>query len=490
MNILDAMDDGALFRPWFGPEQSTWAAWRVFIASAFGLPIAEADMPLFTRCTGRTAPQTAAALESWMIVGRRGGKSRVAALLGLFLATFRDHRPYLAPGEIGMLPIIASGRKQARTIARYIIGMVNAVPMLRALLATEPTKETIAFSTGVEIEILTADFRSVRNYTMVSAIVDEIAFLRTDEESASPDSEILNALRPCMGTIPGSMLIALSTPYARAGTLFESHRDHFGRNGDEVFVWQADTETMHPHSPESRLGRLIAKAYEKDAAAASAEYGAAFRSDLESFVSREAVERCVAVGRVELPPVLGTHAYRAFVDPSGGSVDSMTLGIAHYEAARARRQSASGTGASAQGRAVLDVIRERRAPFNPSDVVAEFAGVLRAYGTASVRGDRYGGGWPAERFREHGIYYEPAGKTKSEIYAELLPMLNSGGAEILDNRRLVGQLLNLERRVSRGGRDSIDHGPGAHDDVINAAAGALLACRRPRVGGMSKALWG
>ena len=41
--------------------------------------------------------------------------------------------------------------------------------------------------------------------------------------------------------------------------------------------------------------------------------------------------------------------------------------------------------------------------------------------------------------------------------------------------RLLGhtlnQLIGLERRTARGGRDSIDHGPGGHDDVCNAVAG-------------------
>jgi hypothetical protein len=47
--------------------------------------------------------------------------------------------------------------------------------------------------------------------------------------------------------------------------------------------------------------------------------------------------------------------------------------------------------------------------------------------------------------------------------------------ELLDLPRLTAQLVGLERRVSRGGRDSIDHLPGGHDDVVNAVAGALVA---------------
>jgi hypothetical protein len=46
---------------------------------------------------------------------------------------------------------------------------------------------------------------------------------------------------------------------------------------------------------------------------------------------------------------------------------------------------------------------------------------------------------------------------------------------LLDHPRLVNQLIALERRTARGGRDSIDHAPGgAHDDVVNACAGALV----------------
>jgi hypothetical protein len=108
-------------------------------------------------------------------------------------------------------------------------------------------------------------------------------------------------------------------------------------------------------------------------------------------------------------------------------------------------------------------------------VVSEFAADLRRYGLREVTGDFYGGLWPSERFKAHGITYRRSERSKSDIYKELLPRLNAGRIELLDNPRLVAQLVGLERRVGRGGRDSIDHGPGSSDDVINAAAGALLA---------------
>ena len=95
------------------------------------------------------------------------------------------------------------------------------------------------------------------------------------------------------------------------------------------------------------------------------------------------------------------------------------------------------------------------------------------------------GAWPVGRFREHGIRYEQSAKPKSELYAALLPDLNSGRVKLLDHPRLIGQLCSLERRTSRGGRDSVDHEPGSHDDVSNVLAGLAQHLRqRSRVWGL------
>ncbi|MBI4516471.1 MAG: hypothetical protein HY699_11725 [Deltaproteobacteria bacterium] len=204
--------------------------------------------------------------------------------------------------------------------------------------------------------------------------------------------------------------------------------------------------------------QVIADAYATDEAAAAAEYGAEFRRDIESFVSREAVAGCVVPDRRELPPV-SSSSYVGFVDPSGGSQDAMTLAIAHRDN---------------NGKVILDAVRERRPPFSPADVVSEFASLLKTYRVSTVTGDRYAGEWPREKFREHGIEYRVSEKVRSDLYRDLLPLLNSGQVELLDHPRLIGQLCSLERRTARGGKDSIDHAPGAHDDIANAAAGAVI----------------
>jgi hypothetical protein len=116
-----------------------------------------------------------------------------------------------------------------------------------------------------------------------------------------------------------------------------------------------------------------------------------------------------------------------------------------------------------------------RPPFDPGSVVAEFAEMLKSYRVLTVRGDKYAGEWPVAEFRKHGVIYQAAEKAKSGLYRELLPAVNARRVELLDHPKLVTQLVGLERRVGRGGRDSIDHAPGAHDDLANAVAGVVQA---------------
>ena len=459
LSILAALDDADLFAPHF--REGSWGTWRAFLAALFGLPMTEAEAETFRRHTGRAEPPSAPFREAALIVGRRGGKSRVLALIAVYLATFRDYAPHLAPGEVATIGVLAANRDQARSIFRFISGLLKATPLLAGLVQDENT-ETIILSNSVHIEIATASFRTTRGYSYAAVLADEIAFWRSDETSANPDIEILRALRPGMANIPGSILLLASSPYAKRGALYQTYRRNFGRDDARVLVWKAATSDMNPRIDPA----IIAEAYEEDPEAARAEYGAEFRDDLADFVTRETVDAVTMIGRTELPPEHGL-AYTAFVDPSGGVSDAMTLAIAHITAA---------------GVVVLDAIREARPPFDPENTVAEFAATLRRYGITTVQGDKYGGEWPRHRFREHGIAYEPTARPKSDLYMDLLPLLNAGRVELLDNQRLTAQLCGLERRTARSGRDSVDHTPGGHDDVANAVAGVLVGLdldRRP-----------
>ncbi len=447
--LLDAIGDPKLFAPWF-KKRASWENWFTFLAALFALPLTPQQLAIFTQCTGREVPPDKPINEVWLAIGRRGGKSFVLALIAVYLSCFHEYRQYLAPGERGTIIIIAQDRKAARTIFRYVKGLLTGVPMLARMIERE-TADSFDLTNRITVEIQTASFRATRGYTLVAALCDEIAFWRSDE-SANPDKEILQAIRPATATIPNAMLLCASSPYARRGAMWDAYRKHFGKDSPVLF-WKAPTRTMNPSVPQS----FIDAAYEDDPVSAEAEYGANFRTDIESFISREIVDAAVMLNRYVLPRIEGA-GYVAFVDPSGGSVDSMTLAVSHMQ----------------NNKVILDCCLERKPPFNPDSIAKEFSETIRSYGIASCVGDFYGGMWPRERFAAHGVDYQTAGQTKSDIYLNLLPLLNSGRVELLDHPRLTGQLCTLERKVARSGRDSIDHSPGAHDDVINAAAGSIV----------------
>ncbi|MGX7346881.1 terminase large subunit domain-containing protein [Acetobacter pasteurianus] len=449
MSVLQAMRDPDLFGAEF--NSPSWTAWEAFLAALLGEEMTDEQKTLCHLHTGRTDLPLEAFRRAALICGRRAGKSRVLALLGTCLATLKDYRPYLSAGEVATVGVIAADRKQARTIFRYVRGLISLIPEMEAEVTRETDEIIEMAGRRVVIEIGTASFRATRGYTYAAVLCDEIAFWR-DDSSANPDEEILRALRPGLATIPGSMLLLASSPYARRGVLWKTFKRYYGQDGATTLVWKAATREMNPEFDVQEEQ----EAYEEDPAAAAAEYGAEFRSDIASFVAPEVVEACTTVGRYELPRN-SQHRYVAFVDPSGGSSDSMTLAIAHQE----------------DECAVLDLVREKKAPFSPESTVVEFCNTLKSYGINSVTGDRYGGEWPREQFRKNGIEYKLSEKVRSDLYRDLLPVLNSGKVELLDIPVLSRQLSGLERRTSRGGKDSIDHAPGGHDDVANAVAGAI-----------------
>lgn len=457
--ITEALADPELFGGMF--DAPSWGRWIVFLKALFGLPLTPPELVIFRYHTARQTAPTKASRYAELVCGRRGGKSRILSLIATFLACCLDHRPYLVPGETPVVAVIAKDRDQAKVILNYVIGFLQEVPAFASMIVDE-LAESVKLSNRVVIEVHTASLAAPRGRTFLAVLADEIAFWPSGD-SANPDVEVVNAVRPGLSTIPYSLLLLASSPYAKRGVLYVNYAKYFGVDDGSVLVWQGSTAEMNETLVDDEVA---ADMYLTDPDRASAEYGAQFRSDIAAFLTREALEAVLPRGVVELPAG-GGISYTAFVDPSGGSNDSMTMAVAHLEP---------------DGTAVLDAVRERRPPFSPDEVTQEFAELMKAYGVSRCHGDRYAGMWPRERFAVHGISYEISERTKSQIYQEFLPALNGRRVRLLDHPRMISQFVTLERRTARGGRDSIDHEDGAKDDVANSAAGVLvqvLEDRRP-----------
>ena len=156
-------------------------------------------------------------------------------------------------------------------------------------------------------------------------------------------------------------------------------------------------------------------------------------------------------------PLLPEHHRGCRMGKSSGSHDSFTLTIGHGE----------------NERLVLDVCQGTKPHFNPPAVVERYAKLLKSYRVYSVTGDRYAGEWVREQFSQHGIHYRHGEQSKSELYLEPLPQLTQGAVTLLDYPPLRVELIHLECRTARSGKDSIGHPPGGRDDYANACCGLL-----------------
>src|SRR4030095_1392641 len=174
--IIDVIPNRHLFGslPAF-QSLATWKAWGTWLKAVFAIAMTAEELSIYRQSTGRTEPPSTQPTEVYSIVGRRGGKSFISALTAVFVACFREYRPYLNAGESATVLVLARDRDQAKIVFRYIKGILAAVPVLRQMIVNERASE-IELDNGVILMVKTSDYRSIRGLTLVIVIAREIAF--------------------------------------------------------------------------------------------------------------------------------------------------------------------------------------------------------------------------------------------------------------------------------------------------------------------------
>jgi hypothetical protein len=417
------------------------------------------DIAIFHQLAGDRQPPGKPVKTLVIIAGRRSGKSFMTALLANYLGLFYDYRKYLSVGERGVIAVTAADKVQARVIFNYAHGILRSSPIL-AQYVVNSTKDTIELSTHVDIQIRAADYRSIRGPTYVAGLCDEVASWPSDPHSARPDMEFIEAIEPGMLTIPNSMLVLISSPYARRGALWHYYEHFYSQESDECLVIQAPSILLNPTLDRKYIDKKIAASV-----AARSEYLGTWREDIESFLSYEAIQAVIG-GHSELLPEDYT-TYRAAVDVSGGRHDAFALSIGHHDGERI----------------VVDKVRFWDPPLNPLEVVGEIVEVCKPYGITSIVGDKYAAEWSSTAFEKAGLHYRAAPLVKSDLYLNLEPVINTQKIVLPNNERLVVELRNLERRRGRT-RDIVDHPPqrGATDDVANTTALVAFELKDKAVG--------
>lgn len=474
ITVVEAMEDPNLFCGLFTPAED-WRAWRVALKALFALPMDEDELVLFRECTGREVPPAEPSAEAYWIIGRRGGKSRVAALVAVYLALFKDYSHVLVPGEPGVVLVVAQDVPSGDIILGYVRALLASVPEVQGLVLSDIDGE-IMLANGTTVSVRAANYRAVRSRTYIGALADEACFWWVARDSANPDVEVLGAIRPGLATT-GGPLVVLSSPFSEEGAVWEAHRDHYGKTGlvegvgpegepvtaPRPLIWQAPTLRMNPNNKALRA--RVRAAYATDPGAASAEYGGLFRQVTEGFLPKELIAAAVATG-VEALPYHPSYPHRAAFDPASGTgADSATLSIARL----------------VDGVSELALLKEWRPPFDPAEAIREAAGLIKSYSLTAVSGDRWAKGLVSDLFVQNGVAYQFTDRSTSQFYSQLPPLLASRAVRLLDSERLVRQMAALRRKLGSQGQEQVTHPGKAHDDCANSAAVALVLVRAPGV---------
>jgi len=158
----------------------------------------------------------------------------------------------------------------------------------------------------------------------------------------------------------------VSSAYAMHGELYDAFKKYYGPAGSpSILVAHGTSRDLNPLLPQAEIDREL----ERDPVRNRAEYLSEFRSDVEGFIPREAVEACVGDYR-ELEPRPGI-IYFCFVDAASGSEggDSYCVAIGHKDG----------------DQIIIDCVREVNPPFSPSKIVSNVAVPLcKAYRITKV----------------------------------------------------------------------------------------------------------
>jgi len=440
----------------------TYLPMRSCIKAALAEPLAADERVVFDKLAGGREPPREPVSEFVILKGRASGGTQCMAATAVYLATCREWR--CDPGQIPVVLVLARDREQATVAFRFALGTLESSPVLSREIEST-TANRIVLKSGVEIHIATSDYRAVRGRSIIASVCDELALWPVTADSANPDTEVLTALRPGLARFPGSMLICVSTVYAQAGALYEYDRRYFGTDNARVLVVKGGTRDFNETFPQS----VIDAELERDAVAAGAEYLCIYRTDVAAFVDAPLIDSVTRSEPREIPhrtvnPDGSPRVYRGGLDISGGRSDSTAAAVAHTEGQRV----------------VVDACRRWTAPHDPKAVAMQVAEFFKAYHLTAATGDHYGAELARSLYADAGLTLITSEHPRSDVYLRLLPLMTTGCAELPPDPTLRVELLGLERRTARNGKDSIDHRPGstAHDDLANAVALAAVAASR------------
>ena len=432
-----------------------------------------------------------------LCLGRRGGKTSLAGILGLWSAIRKDWRALrddkgnikkngndyeffgLGDKEFGEVKVLSRSVGYSEDILTEMKAKFERSPILNRLLDKEGEQskgrltlkipslrdKKLAYCT-IKITVDAATSDTARGGATIFAMLDECAFLHQDEKYVNSLNKVLAALQPSLKQFGDyGILVLSSTPSAKIGPFYERVIDP-ERFGKKHLKLQGESWIFN------NILTLAdwEQAYRDDPVEFPTEYQAKFIDSKSQFFRAEAVENAVNKGVVQVDYV--KHPDISYV----AALDAAYKGDRFAFSVVSVRRDEKVTKIEQVHQHVWER-RSRKDEVDLREVGKHISDIVTKYNLDIVFADQYGYIPLRELFKDrHNITLEEypfTSKSKKLIYKNLQTLIDQGDVKLLDDRGLVSELVSMELEITEAGQIKIYHPPGKHDDRADAFA---LAC--------------
>jgi hypothetical protein len=411
-----------------------------------------------------------------LIVGRRGGKTTLAAMVAIFSTIKVNWKPFLTKTPVATVLVLSHSVDLSEEILDILKQLVENSAILNRLRNRKKKNTTKIFHlripflkedgksieySHVRVKVGAASKKTTRGSAVCTLLCDEIAYWNLSEEAAEPDHEILRAARMSLlqfrehGTI-----IKMSSPGIKQGVLYDEWQKREALRGVYIqfkapsWVWN------------TILGVNEFKAEHKlDPDGFDTEIRANFVDSISTFILPEFVDLCTVRGVSFNPPSDDRKTTYSGAIDAAFKGDKFAFSVVGYNEKRVTQfvlKAWEGT---------------KKSPVQIHEVATYIRTICRQYGLNEIIGDQYSFQPLRELFLQYGINLVENTFTlpyKRKIYFGLKRLIHNQQIDLLDIPLLQKEIKELIVEQTASGQIRIGHPPSGSDDLADATAVAAF----------------
>lgn len=453
------------------PIRPSSPAWRAVIKAFYGTALDDEEHELFLRLSGGREPPEGGFVELLVVAGRRAGKSETISRIALFEALYGGHQRSLAPGQLGLIPVISARTYQSLEVLNYVRGLAR-LPAIRDRLVRFP-RNSVQLDTNIAVRVMAADAIAVSGGTAVMLIRDEWAKWPGDEAQMS-DQDIEDSLRPALAPVEGAptrRLVGITSAFIESGLAWRTERDEFGITDAPTVVVRGSTALFNPNIDRA----FLAREKRKKPRIYLREYGDEKQGPVwqptitESWFGSAVIDRAIEQGVVERPARPDLH-YTIAIDQAFAS-DRFAAQVCHLEERHGRRPVA-----------VQDCVRAWAAeskdePLSSHEMAREVKALCERFDQWTVFCDQYAYVPLRDIFALYGIALveRPWAATdtkdtpsKATKFKRVRDGMRDGDVVLVANDEQTKEFQRIRGKLQQSGGETIAAGKGK-DDMVSAA---------------------